>query len=171
MADLEQAKQVYLIGLKNAHAMEKQALSIMQPQLNRLEHYPAMSQRLQQHVNETEGQIARLDQVLSRLDESNSGLKDAMQSAMGSMAALAHTMAGDEVLKDSLANLAFENFEIAAYTSLITMARICGDTAAVSLLEQSLEEERRMAEWVEQHIAEVTETYIALRVSGETAKV
>jgi len=151
--------------------MEKQALSIMQPQLNRLEHYPDMSQRLQRHIEETEGQIARLDQVLMRLDESNSGLKDTVLSAMGSMAALGHAMAGDEVLKDSFANLAFENFEIAAYTSLITSARICGDSSAVSLFEQSLEEERRMAEWVEQNIPEVTETYIALKVSGQTAKV
>ena len=31
---------------------------------------------------------------------------------------MGHTLAGDEILKNSFANFAFENFEIAAYKSL-----------------------------------------------------
>jgi ferritin-like metal-binding protein YciE len=170
MAEPDHAREVFLVGLKNAHAMEKQALSIMQPQLNRLEHYPELSRSLSSHIAETETQIERLDEVLGSMGESNSTLKDTLLSAFGSMAALGHVTAGDEVLKNSFANLAFENYEIAAYTSLISSARICGESSAVGLLEQSLAEERRMAELVEESIPSVTETFISLKRAGETAK-
>lgn len=171
MAGTDYARGVFVTGLKNAHAMEKQALSIMQPQVNRLQHYPNLSQRLEAHVSETETQIDRLSEVLDSLGESSSGTKDAFLSAVGSMAALGHVTAGDEVLKNSLANLAFENYEVAAYISLVTAARVSGEDTAVPLLEASLKEELRMAEWVAAHIPSITETFISLKGSGETAKV
>ena len=171
MTDTEHARGVFLIGLKNAHAMEKQALSIMQPQLNRLKHYPDLSQRLESHISETETQISRLDEVLESVGESSSAMKDSLLSAFGSMAALGHVTAGDEVLKNSFANLAFENYEIGAYISLITAARASGESQAATLLEQSLDEERRMAEWVAEHIPSVTETFISLKGTGESAKI
>jgi ferritin-like metal-binding protein YciE len=171
VTDHDHARSVFLVGLKNAHAMEKQALSIMQPQVNRLTHYPDLSRRLQSHIAETETQISRLDEVLNGLEESSSAIKDSLLSAFGSMAAIGHVAAGDEVLKNSFANLAFENYEIGAYISLLTAARASGESRAVMLLEQSLDEERRMAEWVAEHIPSVTETFISLKEAGETAKV
>ena len=171
MTPSEHARGVFVTGLKNAHAMEKQALSIMQPQLNRLTHYPDLSRRLEAHISETEVQIDRLDRILDSLGEKSSTMKDSFLSAFGSMAALGHVTAGDEVLKNSFANLAFENYEIAAYTSLLTAARSAGQDTAVGLLEQSLDEERQMAEWVAEHIPPVTETFISLQGSGETAKI
>jgi ferritin-like metal-binding protein YciE len=44
-----------------------------------------------------------------------------------------------------MANLAFENYEVAAYISLIAAARAAGEAEAIPLPEQSLEEEQRMA--------------------------
>jgi ferritin-like metal-binding protein YciE len=167
----ELARSVFVTGLKNAHAMEKQALSIMRPQVNRLEHYPDLLQRLQSHISETETQIQRLDEVLDSLGERSSPMKDAMLSAFGSMAALGHVTAGDEVLKNSFANLAFENYEIGAYISLVAVARMTGNNDAASLLEQSLDEERRMSEWVARNIPSVIEKFISLKASGKSAKV
>ncbi|WP_322896246.1 MULTISPECIES: ferritin-like domain-containing protein [unclassified Yoonia] len=170
MTTQNHAHNIYVVGLRNAHAMEKQALSIMEPQVSRLTHYPNLSQRLQSHISETEEQINRLDLILERLDESSSVIKDMMTSASGSMAAMGHAAASDEVLKNTMANLAFENFEIAAYLSLLTAAKLAGDTASIQPLEQSLEEERRMAAWVEEQVPTVTETFITLTAAGETAK-
>ena len=171
MVDIQNARGVFAVGLKNAHAMEKQALSIMQPQVNRLKHYPDLLQRLEAHISETETQVSRLDEILQSVGESSSSMKDSLLSAFGSMAALGHVTAGDEVLKNSFANLAFENYEIGAYIALITAARAAGESQAIPLLEQSLDEERRMAEWVAEHIPSVTETFISLKGSGESAKV
>ncbi|MTE01237.1 DUF892 family protein [Paracoccus sp. YIM 132242] len=165
------AHDVFLDGLRNAHAMEKQALSIMQPQLNRLEHYPEVSALLDRHIRETEGQLARIDQVLDSLGESASGLKDTMLSFSGSMAAMTHTLASDEILKNSMANFAFEHFEIAAYTALITAAELAGPTAAIPVLQQNLDEEKAMAAALEAGLPHVVRQYVALSASGERADI
>src|SRR5690349_6397657 len=99
-----EARDVFITGLKNAHAMEKQALSIMNTQIGRIENYPEVRQRLEQHAAETEGQISRLEGILEGLGEKASGLKDTVLSAVGGMAALGHTPASDEILKNSFAN-------------------------------------------------------------------
>ncbi|QDA37028.1 ferritin-like domain-containing protein (plasmid) [Paracoccus liaowanqingii] len=165
------AQDIFLDGLRNAHAMEKQALSIMQPQLNRLQHYPEMSALLDQHIRETETQIGRLEQILTSLDASSSGLKDLGLSMTGSMAALSHTLAGDEILKNTFANHAFENFEIAAYVSLITTADLCGAGEATVLLQQSLDEERHMASALHDSIDAVTRRYVTLAASDDRADI
>lgn len=171
MARTMSAQEVFLDGLRNAHAMEKQALSIMQPQLNRLEHYPEVSALLDRHIRETEGQIERLDEILGGMDASASGLKDLGLSLSGSMAARGHTVAGDEILKNSFANHAFENFEIAAYMSLITTAELSGAASAVPALQQSLDEERRMAAAIAESIEAVTRRYVQLAGSDERADI
>ena len=165
------AQEIFVTGLRNAHAMEKQALSIMNPQVARLESYPDVKQMLQQHIRETEQQIVRLDQILSRHGTDASGIKDTMLSIAGGMAALGHTVAPDEILKNSFANYAFENFEIAAYTSLITMAELAGESDAVSSLQQNLREEQQMASWLSTNLPAVTQKYMTLREMGEKAKV
>ena len=130
----DETRDIFITGLKNAHAMENQALSIMKPQVKRIENYPDVAAKLEEHIRETEGQISRLDEILTSLAEENSSLKDAALSITGSMAALGHTVAGDEILKNSMANFAFEHFEIAAYRSLITIAELGGFAAMVNPL-------------------------------------
>lgn len=171
MPSTSSARDVFVDGLRNAHAMEKQALSIMEPQLKRLEHYPEVSAMLDRHIRETEGQIARLDQILEGMAESASTLKDMSLSFTGSMAAVTHSLASDEILKNSMANFAFENFEIAAYTALIAAAEEAGAATAIPLLKQNLEEERRMAGLIEQSLPAVTRQYIALSASNTRADI
>ena len=171
MADTFSSKtrDIFMTGLRNAHAMENQALSIMRPQVSRIENYPNVARRLEQHITETENQISRLDQILGGAGESNSTLKDAALSFMGTMAALGHSMAGDEIIKNSFANFAFENFEAAAYTSLITLADAGSFARATPLLQTSLREEQAMAAWIDDNNASLTMKYIARRAAGETA--
>lgn len=164
------AKDIFITGLRNAHAMENQALSIMKPQVGRIESYPEVARRLEQHITETEGQIERLEQVLDGLGESRSSLKDAALSVSGALAALGHAMAPDEIVKNSFANFAFENYEIAAYKSLLALAEQSGNSGAADLLAENLEEEQAMADWLSQNIEAVTLQYAALRESGQTAK-
>ncbi|WP_454858395.1 ferritin-like domain-containing protein [Rhizobium binxianense] len=170
MADNE-TRDVFIVGLRNAHAMENQALSIMKPQLQRIENYPEVAAKLEQHISETEGQIGRLEEILSGLNEDHSTLKDVALSFSGSMAALGHTMAGDEILKNSFANFAFENFEIAAYKSLLTVAEAGGYGAAMTGLQANLSEEKAMADWLDNNLAALTTKFLSLREAGEKAKV
>jgi ferritin-like metal-binding protein YciE len=166
-----QTREVFVTGLKNAHAMENQALSIMKPQLARIENYPEVAAKLDQHIHETEGQIVRIEEVLDGLSENHSSLKDVALSLTGSMAAIGHTMAGDEILKNSFANFAFENFEMAAYKSLLTVAEAGGYGSASAALQANLAEEKAMAQWLDENLVSVTTRFLSLRQAKEKAKV
>lgn len=161
----------YITGLRNAHALESEALQIMGRQVERLQNYPEMEARLRQHIDETKGQQARLAEILERLGSDNSSVKDTIQAVMGNLAALGHTMASDEILKNSFANYAFESFEIAAYTSLIAMAEQLGDEASLVSLQQNLAEELAMQEWLEEQIEPTTLRFLSLEAQDIPGKV
>lgn len=162
----DSAHDIYITGLRNAYALEGQAQELMERQLDRLENYPAMRERLARHLEETKVQRQRLEQILGRHNESPSTFKDMVTSFMGNMAAIGHSLASDEVMKNALANNAFENYEVATYKALLTMAEAVGDGAAIEPLQQSLREEQEMARWVDSHIGEVTLTYIERETAG-----
>ncbi|MDB5382628.1 MAG: hypothetical protein JWO26_2260 [Rhodospirillales bacterium] len=163
--------ELFLTGLRNQHAVENQAVSLLSRQVERLENYPEMEARMRQHIEESKQQAHRLEELLTGLGSSSSSLKDAGLSFMGNMAALAHTVAPDEVLKNTLANFAFEHFEIAAYKSLLALADTVGQSGSRSALEQSLSEEISMAQWIDQQIAPTTLRFLQRSRAGATAGV
>lgn len=162
--------ELYMQGLRNAHALETQAIEIMQRQVDRLEHYPEMKAGLQRHIQESEGQQQRIEQILSAHDTSHSSLKETVLGLAGNLAAITHAMTTDEVVKNSFANYAFEHFEQAAYMSLIAMAEAAGDQQAIPLLRQNLEQEVAFGKVCGDQIVPTTQRYMQLSASGQTAK-
>ena len=160
-------RTVFVTGLQNAHAVENQALALMDRQLDRLRNYPEIAERLRTHRGETEVQIRRLDEILSGLNSSSSGWKDMAMNVMGNLAALGNVMAADEVLKDQLVNYAFENFEVASYRSLIALAEAGDFASATPLLRETLREEEAMAAWVLETLPDITLKYVGLRSAGQ----
>ncbi|MCA1454034.1 ferritin-like domain-containing protein [Bradyrhizobium sp. BRP22] len=154
------ARDIFVIGLRNAHAMEVQARELMERQSERLDEYPEVKSRVISHLSETNEQLRRLEECLDACGESTSSLKDTAQSFMANMMAMGHSMAGDEILKNTFANDAFEHYEIAAYKSLLALCQAAGADAARPLLETSLKEEERMAAWVEANVEKVTMQYV-----------
>jgi ferritin-like metal-binding protein YciE len=164
-------RDAYLTGLRNMHALEMSAIELTERQTERLEHYPEMKARLEQHHRESQEQAQRLEAIMERLDTSASSAKNAVSSVIGNVAAALHAPAQDEVLKNTFANFAFEHQEIAAYTSLLAMAEAVGDSSAVPALRQSLSEEQAMADWIEQRIVSTTRRYLELLGQGTRAGV
>jgi len=169
MADT--AQDIYVTGLRNAHAVENQAVELLSRQVERLENYPEMAARLNAHIEESKTQATRIEQILERHGSSESWLKDTGLSIMGNVAAIMHAPAQDEVIKNSLANYAFEHFEMASYRALMVMAEMAGDHEARPLLQQSLDEEIAMAEWAEQHLDPTVRRYVEREVSGQKSGV
>ncbi len=163
--------ELYHTGLRDMHALEMTAIELTQRQTERLENYPEMKAKLRQHHAESEAQAKRLEDILNRHSTSTSGVKNTVTAVMGNVAAALHAPASDEVLKNTFANFAFEHQEIAAYTSLIAMARSLGDHAAVPLLQESLGEEERMAAWIKGQIVPTTERFMDLTRTGQRAGV
>ncbi len=161
------AQDIYITGLKNAHALEKQAVQLLERQIERIENYPEMAARLKSHAEESQVQAQRLEQILERHGTSHSALKDFGTGLMGNLAAMAHAPMQDEILKNTFANYAFEHFEIASYRALMEMAQAAGDQEGIGLLQQSLQEEVKMAEFVGQNLPQTVQRYIQLETQGE----
>lgn len=89
--------------LRDAHAMEKQAESMLESMASRIENYPDIKARIEQHISETKHQITMLEEVLDRNGISRSVLKDSMSK----MAAMGQSIGGmfpsDEIVKVQLA--------------------------------------------------------------------
>lgn len=160
-------REVFVTGLKNAHGVEHQALALMDRQIERAKNFTEVADQLRAHRVETEQQIVRLEALLAQFDETASGLKDAVLSMSGNMAALGHTLAEDEILKNAFANFAFENFEVASYKGLILLAQQGDYSAALDPLTATLEEEQRMARWVDDSLPALTEKFLRLKREGE----
>lgn len=75
-------------------------------------------------------------------------------------------MAGDEILKN-----ASDNFEMATYKSLLTVAEAGGYAAAITALQANLAEEEAMAQWLDDNLVSVTTKFLSLREAVETEKV
>lgn len=166
MSDLQ---STYVTALKNTHALELEAMQAMERQVDRLERYPQMKTILVEHIEETKRQRERLETALSNQGSSPATLKESVLGAAGNAAAIFHAPAQDEILKNLYADHALENYEIAAYRSLISIAERAGDTAGVSAFRQSLAEEEAMAKRVADQIEPVTAKYLELTLSGATA--
>jgi ferritin-like metal-binding protein YciE len=74
------AHDIYVTGLRNAHAMEIQARELMERQSERLDEYPDVKAAITMHLVETKDQLSRIERCLSQCDEDTSTLKDTAQS-------------------------------------------------------------------------------------------
>jgi len=162
------ALELYITGLKNAHAMEREAQEMLERAIQRLTDYPDLVARLQEHLVETKEQLKRLGTLLKQQATSSSLVKDTVLATGANLAAMAHTMASDEVLKNSFASNALEAFEIAAYKSLIALAEEAG-VRVKTVLSESLREEERMAEWLDKNVEKITIEFLRLEEKRKAA--
>lgn len=157
-----------LSWLRDAHAMEQQAEQMLKAQASRLEHYPKLKARIEQHIEETQGQRELLEGCLQRLGEKPSMLKDIAGKLTAFGQAVGGSMMSDEVIKGAMSGYVFENLEIASYTVLIAAAKATGDTETQRVCETILPQEVAMAEWIKNHLPELTEAFLARSEAPDT---
>ena len=170
MAAATETRSLFVAGLRNAHAMENQGLSTMRHQLARPEKYPDVAARLERHIDETVHQVRRLEEILHQMGEDHSTVENTAFWAAGGLGSFGYAFARDEALKHTIANFAFENYEIATYRSLLTIVDLGSFPFARSLLEASLREEKSMAAWLDGHIRALTIEFTSLQGAAENAK-
>ncbi|MES2405659.1 MAG: ferritin-like domain-containing protein [Pseudomonadota bacterium] len=164
------ARENLVDWLRNAHAMEVQAEAMLKGQAGRLEHYPEVRARVEQHVTETQQQARDVEQCLKSLGEDTSTLKDTGGKAMALMQAMGGMVTSDEVIKGAIASYAFEHMEIASYTALIAAAQAAGETQVARACEAILQQEKAMAAWLAEHTPGVVQQYPQRERAGETSK-
>jgi len=157
--------------LRDAHAMEKQAEQMLSGQASRIENYPQLRARLEQHLNETKSQREKLEKCIEQRGASTSGMKDIAGKFAAIMQSFGGVIVDDEVVKATLASYTFEHMEIASYRILIVAAEAVGDTATAEICKEICREEKAMAAWLADHADEVTREYLKReQVELETAK-
>lgn len=110
---------------------------------------PELKSALETHLQETRGQSARLEQILSRTD---SGVKSKKNKGIDALIAEEEDVvadADDVSVRDAAIIAAAqkgEHYEIAAYGTLRRYAEILNETQDASLLQQTLQEEKHADE-------------------------
>jgi ferritin-like metal-binding protein YciE len=156
--------------LRDAHAMEGQAITLLETQIERLESYPEALPRLRQHLSETKDQQAKVAQCLQKLGEDTSTLKDTAMKMTAGVQGMLSAMSSDEVLKHALASNAFEHFEAASYCSLAAAAEEAGEPEIAKTCEGIMKQELAMADWVWQQLPPMTHKYLERAEAGVQAK-
>jgi len=155
------AEERLMEWLRDAHAAEKQAETMLSGMASRIEHYPDLKERVRMHLTETQNQARSLEECIKRRGGSVSLVKDTGGRLAGLGQALNGMFVGDEVMKGSIASYAFEAMEIASYQILISAAELVGDHQTAAACRKILAEEKAMAGWLENNIGALTEAYLA----------
>ena len=170
MQENNEAREHLIDWLRDAHAMEMQAETMLKGQAGRLEHYPEVKARVEQHITETQQQAREVERCLKSLGEDISSLKDTGAKAMALMQAMGGMVVSDEVIKGAMASYAFEHMEIASYTILIAAAQAAGESEVAHTCEKILREEHAMAAWLAEHTPTVVQQFLQRKQSDRPAK-
>ena len=140
------ATENLITWLKDAHAMEQSAISILEMQSKRLENYPRMKAKVDEHLEVTRRQADMVASRLEGLGADTSATKDLMARFTGTMQAFGSSAAADEAVKIHMADYAFEHLEIAGYELLGRVAERAEDPETAEAARRIAGEERQAAE-------------------------
>lgn len=154
------AEERLLEWLRDAHAMEEQAEQMLSGLAGRIENYPDVKAKIEEHLAETRVQAKTLRACIERRGGSTSTLKDMTGKAMALAQSISGVFVGDEIVKGALASYTFEHMEIASYKILIAAAEAVGDEETRRACEGILAEEEAMARWIEQNLHRLTYRYL-----------
>jgi ferritin-like metal-binding protein YciE len=129
--------------LKDIYYAERQIVKAL-PKMARAAQDEKLKAAFQQHKDETEGQIERLKQVFEIIGKSARGKTcDAIEGIISEAEEIMDEFKGTPALDAGLlaAAQAVEHYEISRYGTLRTWAQELGLKEAVTLLEETLQEE------------------------------
>lgn len=137
-------EDLFIHELSDVYSAEKQITRAL-PRLARASTNPKLAEAFKSHLEETQGQIERIDQLVEQ-----SGLKlkrmkcVAMEGLVEESKELLEEMEKGAVLDAALIGACqkVEHYEIASYGTLIAMAKHLGMSEAAALLAETLAEEK-----------------------------
>jgi ferritin-like metal-binding protein YciE len=143
MAESGTLHDAFIDELRDTYDAEKQLTKAL-PKLAKAATSDDLRQAFQMHLEETRGQIERLEQVFAGLDEKVRGKHcEGMAGIIEEGKSIMEEDLNEAAMDASLiaAGQRAEHYEMAAYGTLVAWARSMGHTEAADLLQQTLEEE------------------------------
>lgn len=135
---------LFLHLLSDAYSAEKQMTKPL-PRLAKAVENPDLAAAFEAHLEETQGQVERLEQVAQVLGLKLKRIKcEAMEGLVEEAKDIIDSIDAGPVRDAALIGGAqqVEHYEIASYGTLCALARQLGHDEALALLETSLEEEK-----------------------------
>lgn len=141
--EIETLQELFVEELKDLYSAETQLLKAM-PKMAKKAQHPELKKAIETHMQETQVQIQRLDQIFESLGGKSKGKKClAMEGLLNEAKEhMAEDMAAD-VMDAALIGMAqkIEHYEIAGYGTARTYAKHLGNKDVAKLLQQTLDEE------------------------------
>jgi ferritin-like metal-binding protein YciE len=144
MAETGTLHDAFLDELRDAYDAEKQLTKAL-PKMAKAASSPGLRKAFETHLEETRGQIDRLEQVFASLDEKVRGKHcDGIAGIIDEGKAVMEEDFDEATMDACLiaGGQRAEHYEMAAYGTLLAWARAMGHTEAANLLQETLEEEK-----------------------------
>jgi ferritin-like metal-binding protein YciE len=158
---MTKAEEDLMAWLRNAHAMEEQAVTMLEALAGRTGDYPSVKTRVEQHLAETRKQAEVLEGCIKRRGGDTSTLKVMAAKVIAFGQGMSGMFVDDEIVKGAMASYTFEHMEIAAYRVLIAAADAVGDAQTKAACERILKEELAMASDLEAQLPMLTREYLS----------
>ncbi len=162
-------EDLYVDHLKDIYNAEHQITKAL-PRMVKKVASPELRNALENHLEQTETQIERLEQVFQRMEKSPRGKKCVGMEGLIEEGQEILSEEMEPMLRDTAiigAAQKVEHYEISAYGTLIAFARLLGDEEAVRLFKESLNEESQADELLTK-VAESGINQSALHGMGES---
>ena len=162
-------RKLYIDELRDLYNAETQLVKPL-PKMAKASSNDQLREAFEEHLRQTSGHVSRLEQIFGQLGEKASGKKCVGMEGL--------VKEGSEVTKedyvDSVKDAAIigaaqrvEHYEMAGYGTVRTFAELLGENEHVSLLEQTLEEEKQADQKLTELAEEINQQ--AAQGEGETA--
>lgn len=164
MAAKKSLEDLFVHGLKDIYNAEKQLVKAL-PKMAKGASSEKLQAAIESHLQETEGQVERLEQVFRTLELANRGIKCAAMEGLIEEGQEALDGEFEPSVRDAAIIAAankVEHYEIATYGTLVSLARLLGHDAAGSLLEATLQEEKE----ADRKLTELAESEINLEAES-----
>lgn len=136
-------EELYFHELRDLYSAEKQITEAL-PKMAQAAESPALKKAFETHLNETEGQLERLDRIFQNLGISPGTMTcKAMEGLAKEGDEIISSMPRGEVRDAALIAAAqrVEHYEMAGYGTVRTYAQILGYVEHKGILQQTLDEE------------------------------
>ena len=143
MSKLLTPRDLLVHELKDLYSAETQLIKAL-PKMAKAATNEELKQAFTTHLEETKVHAERIEQIMTRLDESPRGKKcKAMEGLVEEGKETIDENAAAEIKDLALIVAAqkVEHYEIAGYGSARTLADLCGETEIVGILQETLDEE------------------------------
>ena len=152
--------------LRDVHAAEAQAATMMRGTASRNDDYPEFSRRLNEQAGLCDNHARAIDQCLADRGSSTSLVKDATGQATAWGQSLSGLVVGDEVVKAALATTTFARMLASSGRVLAAGAGEEGQTETERLCGAMADENERFADDLEAMLPSLTAQYLARETSG-----